>query len=55
VTRFFDPSVNFGLQFDAEQVTAFAEPIAAPAEMAPPAVAVDPATTVVSLDAFRRK
>ena len=57
VTRFFDPSVNFGLQFDQNEAVAFSE---ARPEAAPPAAA--PATssetadgTVVSLDAFRRK
>ena len=55
VTRFFDPSVNFGLQFDAEQVTAFAEPAIQPPEKAETAAPADPAATVVSLDAFRRK
>jgi hypothetical protein len=55
VSRFFDPSVNFGLQFDAEQVTAFADPALQPAAKAEPAPPADPAATVVSLDAFRRK
>jgi uncharacterized protein len=59
VTRFFDPSVNFGLQFDAEQVTTFAEPALAPkakaAAAGPGAEPADPNATVVSLDAFRRK
>jgi hypothetical protein len=58
VSRFFDPSVNFGLQFDAEQVTTFAEPTAAsakPKAVAAPGEAADPNATVVSLDAFRRK
>jgi hypothetical protein len=55
VSRFFDPSVNFGLQFDAEQVTAFADPALQPVAKAEPALPADPAATVVSLDAFRRK
>lgn len=59
VTRFFDPSVNFGLQFGSEAL-AFTEdeqPEAkpAPAPAAPAAPAEEAGRTVVSLDAFRRK
>lgn len=63
MTRFFDPSVNFGLQFDAEDAaSSFSEARpAAPAKPAslpagPPAAAPEAeGSTVVSLDAFRRK
>jgi len=58
VTRFFDPSVNFGLQFDTDEASTFSEarPVVAKPD-APPAVAATPEAegTVVSLDAFRRK
>jgi hypothetical protein len=57
VTRFFDPSVNFGLQFEKDEAVAFSE--ATPAAPAPKPAAALPAEdgdrTVVSLDAFRRK
>lgn len=60
VSRFFDPSVNFGLQFDADP-SAVAEGLptvlpgvgTAPAEA--PATPESAEGTVVSLDAFRRK
>lgn len=60
VTRFFDPSVNFGLQFEAHEASTFSESKeAAPLRMASAASATAahaPAeNTVVSLDAFRRK
>lgn len=61
VSRFFDPSVNFGLQFDAEPSVASDNPAIIPGLGASPAVAppsVEPGAaegTVVSLDAFRRK
>lgn len=61
LSRFFDPSVNFGLQFDTEtpvldnQPTVLpglgADPTSTPASEPPEAVE----GTVVSLDAFRRK
>ncbi len=55
VTRFYDPSVGFGLQFedgDADEEI-FAD---TPAVQPPPAVTTDgEEATVVSLDAFRRK
>ncbi len=63
VTRFFDPSVNFGLQFEGDEdaasvISAPRPSAAAPAptaasSAAPAAAATD--ATVVSLDAFRRK
>lgn len=65
ITRFFDPSVKFGLQFEqhhhAEERMASGDdaggPAAAapqaPAQDAPPAAASD--NSVVSLDAFRKK
>lgn len=60
VSRFFDPSVNFGLQFDTDGVATESQPSILPGLGAstetsgtPPA---EPAEgTVVSLDAFRRK
>jgi hypothetical protein len=54
VSRFFDPAVNYGLQFEAEAPGAAAEQISL--SDAPAAPAAPPAEgTVVSLDAFRRK
>ncbi|MBI1250868.1 MAG: stringent starvation protein B [Alphaproteobacteria bacterium] len=66
LTRFFDPSVKFGLQFeqsDAAPPRAAAAAAQAPAQPAPPAAQADPAPqppqeasgAVVSLDAFRKK
>ena len=62
VTRFFDPSVNFGLQFDTDEAAAFSEQLKpTPAlRAATGTVASTPAAdagdgTIVSLDAFRRK
>ena len=57
ITRFFDPSVNFGLTFEAQDKNASviapaAEVAASSNEDAAPA---DPPGTVVNLDAFRRK
>jgi uncharacterized protein len=56
VSRFFDPSVNFGLPLGNEAV-AFAEAEQPPAKPMPPPPAAPEAEgpTVVSLDAFRRK
>lgn len=57
LTRFFDPSVNFGLQFGNEAV-AFTETEQPSVKPAPPPPAASPEAdgpTVVSLDAFRRK
>jgi uncharacterized protein len=61
VSRFFDPSVNFGLQFESGEAVAFSE--ARPGAASRTATAVTaPETssetadgTVISLDAFRRK
>jgi uncharacterized protein len=58
VTRFYDPSINFGLQFDNDEAVAFSE--VRGAAVAPQSVQQVPAAepgeaTVVSLDAFRRK
>lgn len=65
VTRFFDPSVNFGMQFDSAAGEG-SPAIIGPMDMAPttPATTTAPASqqtpeagggAVVSLDAFRRK
>jgi hypothetical protein len=56
VTRFYDPSVRFGLQFDQVGDGARLE-AAAQAENAagPPIEAPPPPGAVVSLDAFRKK
>ncbi|MCA8899931.1 MAG: stringent starvation protein B [Hyphomonas sp.] len=57
ITRFVDPSVSFGLTFEApnkdESVIAPAAELPADANDAEPAA--DEAGTVVNLDAFRRK
>ncbi len=63
ITRFFDPSVKFGLQFEQHQVdearmasgddVGQPAPSQAPAQDAAPAAPSD--TSVVSLDAFRKK
>ena len=61
LTRFFDPSVSFGLQLDAETTSAPALEVRVAGHAAPQAAAQagpqaeDDASTVVSLDAFRRK
>lgn len=59
VTRFFDPSVNFGLQFDRDEAVAFSEArgeAALPPGDATLATSSETADgTVISLDAFRRK
>ena len=62
ITRFFDPSVKFGLQFEHHQADearmASGDDAGhpAPREQAPEApVAKDGETSVVSLDAFRKK
>ena len=60
---FFDPSVQFGLQFDVERIPA-AEPAAelsaaptppAPSDAEKPAGSEAPGEKVVSLDSFRKK
>ena len=57
ITRFVDPSVNFGLTFESpnkdETVIAPASDVAGHAEAAAPGE--EPVGTVVNLDAFRRK
>ena len=62
VSRFFDPSVNFGMQFDTDAAVPEGLPSViggvsgeAPAAAPPPAAAEPAEGTVVSLDAFRRK
>ena len=54
ITRFVDPSVNFGLAFETQSRDAG---VIAPAEAAPDAdaEAKEPGQTVVNLDAYRRK
>lgn len=53
VTRFYDPSVQFLLQFEAPEDEVEPEPEAPPAP--PPAPAGDDGPKVVSLDQFRKK
>ncbi|MEM1391627.1 MAG: ClpXP protease specificity-enhancing factor SspB, partial [Pseudomonadota bacterium] len=63
VTRFVDPAVNFALSFEPVTGSADAKDIVAPttdvSEKAEPETAPDKASeeisTVVNLDAFRRK
>ena len=60
IDRFFDPSVNFGLQFDTDGVATEAQPTVLPGigesmETSDAAPAEPAEGTVVSLDAFRRK
>ncbi|MDB5473312.1 MAG: hypothetical protein JWP99_615 [Devosia sp.] len=61
VKGFFDPSVQFGLQFDpatapgALAVEAEADDAVAQAAAAPPVEGEKPGEKVVSLDAFRKK
>lgn len=55
LTRFVDPSVNFGLTFETRgRDVGILAPAKGVAEEAP-ALAAAPAETVVSLDAYRRK
>jgi hypothetical protein len=58
IKGFFDPSVQFGLQFDVERATvtamAEAEP-AAQVAVASNTTTTEPAEKVVSLDSFRKK
>lgn len=51
VTRFYDPSVQFLLQFEAPPPAKAEAEVDAPDAQAP----VDPAAKVVSLDTFRKK
>ena len=54
VTRFYDPSVQFLLQFEAPGATA--QDVAAPTgETDPDAPPTNPADKIVSLDQFRKK
>jgi hypothetical protein len=56
VTRFYDPSVQFLLQFEAPAGNATALPAPAEEEPAAPPAETDPnAPNVVSLDTFRKK
>lgn len=59
MTRFVDPAVNFGINFEKIDANGEAEIIAPAGEDAAPAssdqTASEGAETVVSLDAFRRK
>jgi hypothetical protein len=57
ITRFVDPSVNFGLAFEAADPGAgvIQPPGSGRAEPAPPPAQKASGETVVSLDAFRRK
>lgn len=56
VTRFYDPSVQFLLQFEAPAGNTMALPAAAEEEPAAPPAETDPnAPNVVSLDTFRKK
>ena len=61
LSRFFDPSVNFGLQFDTDASATESHPTVLPGLGGDPVEAAAPAPsepvegTVVSLDAFRRK
>jgi len=58
IKGFFDPSVQFGLQFDVERAgaPATADPTAPDAELdAAPNGNAPPAEKVVSLDSFRKK
>jgi hypothetical protein len=59
IKGFFDPSVQFGLQFDVERTTvpamADAEPAAQVAGVASNTTTAEPAEKVVSLDSFRKK
>lgn len=56
VTRFYDPSVQFLLQFEVSGEPAEPAAAGAPEEPSePPAAPTDPAEKVVSLDQFRKK
>ncbi|MBU6319577.1 MAG: stringent starvation protein B [Alphaproteobacteria bacterium] len=56
VTRFVDPSVNFGLQFeDGPETKEILEPESGQFGQTGSSASQEPAGTVVSLDAFRRK
>jgi hypothetical protein len=57
VTTFADPSVNFGLQFEAPTVQPVEPAAALPAQIPPsePAEPIRPAAEVVALDKFRKR
>lgn len=58
IKGFFDPSVQFGLQFDVEMTKPTAPDTPPPAPHTPPekpGPAPEPGEKVVSLDAFRKK
>lgn len=62
ITRFVDPAVNFALSFDRPAASGEGKDVVAPAaehrdvsEEATPSAAGDGGSTVVSIDAFRRK
>lgn len=56
VHAFFDPSVQFGLQFEVKKAESAAEPVSAPAATSPEGEDTPkPEGAVVSLDAFRKK
>lgn len=55
VTRFFDPHVQFGLQFEAPPVDIEPVGVAEPVGPEDPAPPVDDGPKVVSLDQFRKK
>ena len=55
VTRFYDPSVQFLLQFEAEPGEARAAEPETPKAPAPAAAPGDEAAKIVSLDQFRKK
>lgn len=56
VHAFFDPSVQFGLQFEVKKAESAAEPVSAPAATSPAGEDTPkPEGAVVSLDAFRKK
>ncbi|HRO32993.1 MAG TPA: ClpXP protease specificity-enhancing factor SspB [Brevundimonas sp.] len=55
VTRFYDPSVQFLLQFEAPEIVDAEPETPAPEAKAPPPPAGDDGPKVVSLDQFRKK
>lgn len=55
VTRFYDPSVQFLLQFEAPEIAEAEPEPPAPDDKTPPPPAGDDGPKVVSLDQFRKK
>ncbi|MBI1685284.1 SspB family protein [Caulobacter hibisci] len=53
VTRFYDPSVQFALQFEAPEIEP--APVEPEPEPTPPATDGDEAPKIISLDQFRKK